>query len=118
MRTSVCPKCGADTLTLHGSFYLSCAVCVLFFDLRTGEECDEPDDPDLPPPLFAEKSTEHTTISGAQRVDTYAMSDRRLLEQIEYNTRISADVLRRMWILVAFIVVLNVIGAIAMAVTQ
>ena len=59
-----------------------------------------------------------TTIPGAQRIDTTPMTDRQLWEQIEYNTRMSADVLHRMWTLVVIIVVLNVIAAIAMVAFQ
>ena len=55
-----------------------------------------------------------STIRGAQRVDTTPMSDRRLWEQIEYNTRMSADVLHRMWSLVVISMVLIFIGVIAM----
>jgi hypothetical protein len=59
-----------------------------------------------------------TTIPGAQRVDPTPMTDRQLWEQIEYNTRMSADVLHRMWVVVVISMVLSVIGGIAMAAFQ
>jgi len=59
-----------------------------------------------------------TTIPGAQRVDPTPMTDRQLWEQIEYNTRMSADVLHRMWVVVVISMVLSVIGGIAMAASQ
>ena len=59
-----------------------------------------------------------TTIPGAQRIDTTPMTDRQLWEQIEYNTRMSADVLHRMWVVVVISMVLSVIGGIAMAALQ
>ena len=59
-----------------------------------------------------------TTIPGGQRIDTTPMTDRQLWEQIEYNTRMSADVLHRMWVLVVTIMVLNFIGVLAMLAFQ
>jgi len=59
-----------------------------------------------------------TTIPGAQRVDPTPMTDRQLWEQIQYNTRMSADVLRGMWVVVVISMVLSVIGGIAMAAFQ
>jgi hypothetical protein len=63
-------------------------------------------------------SPSRTTIPGAQRVDPTPMTDRQLWEQIEYNTRMSADVLHRMWVVVVISMVLSVIGGIAMAAFQ
>ena len=63
-------------------------------------------------------ASSRSTIPGAQRIDTTPMTDRQLWEQIEYNTRMSADVLHRMWTLVVIIVFLNVIAAIAMVAFQ
>jgi len=59
-----------------------------------------------------------TTIPGAQSIDTTPMTDRQLWEQIEYNTRMSADVLHRMWVVITLGMVLSVIGGIAMAALQ
>jgi hypothetical protein len=63
-------------------------------------------------------SPSRTTIPGAQRVAPTPMTDRQLWEQIEYNTRMSADVLHRMWVVVVISMVLSVIGGIAMAAFQ
>ena len=63
-------------------------------------------------------ASSRSTIPGAQRVDPTPMSDRRLWEQIEYNTRMSADVLHRMWVVVVISMVLSVIGGIAMSAFQ
>ena len=46
------------------------------------------------------------------------MTDRQLWEQIEYNTRMSADVLHRMWVVVVLSMVLSVLGGIAMVASQ
>ena len=67
---------------------------------------------------FEPVSHSQTTIPGAQRVDPTPMTDRQLWEQIEYNTRMSADVLHRMWVLVVISMVLSVIGGIAMSAFQ
>jgi len=63
-------------------------------------------------------ATRRSTIPGSQSIDTTPMTDRQLWEQIEYNTRMSADVLHRMWVVVVLSMVLSVLGGIAMVASQ
>jgi hypothetical protein len=81
-------------------------------------ECDTETDSVEDSPSAVTPAPSRTTIPGAQRIDTTPMTDRQLWEQIEYNTRMSADVLHRMWAVGVIIMVLNILGVIAMVASQ